>query len=233
MSSEGRFIQFPLVLLAVKPWDHALRLMFGYSVVNYMEEKGADIEAAREAIGFTSGELGEYNTRHAEVVNLVESIPRCAAVRACVRLKTTIFFDHRDRGSPTEREFKILAAIYSGIGDNPMRALTVAQIQRRAAGCASADLFNRWGCAQGTIFSPKQVRTTVDSLFDSGFFARATYRLRITYYSHRADREELWRMIEKQKLPMLQRRAQRAQDWERSQQLFNRAAGDGQLPGNI
>ena len=60
---------------------------------------------------------------------------------ALVRHKTALCFDVRDKGAPNPREFAILSAIYSCLGQSSYRRITSAEIQCRATGCRSKEIF--------------------------------------------------------------------------------------------
>ena len=109
---------------------------------------------------------------------------------ALVRHKKDLCIDVRDRGALNPREFAILSAIYSCLGQNDYRRITSDEIQRRAAGCRSKEIFDTF--EEGPKpYTMKQVRKTVEDLFLNGFFGRFTYRNRETYYSHKLSEDEL------------------------------------------
>ena len=109
---------------------------------------------------------------------------------ALVRHKTALCFDVKDRGALNLREFAILSAIYSCLGQSSYRRITSAEIQFRATGCRSKEIFDTFK-KRPKSYSIKQVRKTVEDLFLNGFFGRFTYRYRETYYSHKLSEDEL------------------------------------------
>ena len=54
----------------------------------------------------------------------------------------------------------------------------------------SKALFEKWQ-GRGTVYTDKQIRTTVDELHGRGLFARATYGRRLTYFSNKLVAEKL------------------------------------------
>ena len=109
---------------------------------------------------------------------------------ALVRHKTNVCFDVRYNGALNPREFAILSAIYSCLGQNDYRRITSDEIQRRATGCRSKEIFDTFE-ERPEPYSMKQVRKTVEDLFLKDFFGRFTYRNRETYYSHKLSEDEL------------------------------------------
>ena len=109
---------------------------------------------------------------------------------ALVRHKKALCIDVRDRGALNPREFAILSAIYSCLGQNDYRRITSDEIQCRATGCRSKEIFDIFK-NHPEPYSMKQVRNTVEDLFLEGFFGRYTYQRRYTYYSHKLSEDEL------------------------------------------
>ena len=88
---------------------------------------------------------------------------------ALVRHKTDLYINVRDNGALNPREFAILSAIYSCLGQNDYRRITSDEIQRRATGCRSKEIFDTF--EEGPKpYSMKQVRKTVEDLFLKDFF---------------------------------------------------------------
>ena len=109
---------------------------------------------------------------------------------ALVRHKKALCLDVRDRGALNPREFAILSAIYSCLGQSSYKLITNSKIQRRASGCRSKEIFDTFE-ERPKPYSMKQVRKTVEDLFLKDFFGRFTYRNRETYYSHKLSEDEL------------------------------------------
>lgn len=93
-------------------------------------------------------------------------------------------------GDLTEREFRVLAAIYSAVGDKAYCWVAESVIALRAAGCRTAAVMASLG-REASQLTRKQVRNVVSTLETKRFFARATVCNRQTYYSHRLTEEKL------------------------------------------
>ncbi len=131
---------------------------------------------------------------------------------ALVRHKTDVCFDVRDNGALDPREFSILSAIYSCLGQSSYRRITSAEIQYRATGYRSKEIFDTFE-ERPKSYSIKQVRKTVEDLFLNGFFGRFTYRYRETYYSHKLSEDELReKVIEKRTNRMRKKKSIKAKD---------------------
>ncbi len=61
---------------------------------------------------------------------------------ALVRHKIDLCIDVRDNDALNHREFAILSAIYSCLGQNDYRRITNSEIQCRATGCRSKEIFD-------------------------------------------------------------------------------------------
>ena len=109
---------------------------------------------------------------------------------ALVRHKTDLCINVRDNDALNPREFAILSATYSCLGQSSYRLITSDKIQRRATGCRSKEIFDIFK-NHPEPYSMKQVRNTGENLFLKGFFGRFTYQRRYTYYSHKLSEDEL------------------------------------------
>ena len=131
---------------------------------------------------------------------------------ALVRHKTALCIDVRDRGALNPRAFAILSAIYSCLGQNSHRQITSDEIQCRATGCRSQEIFDTFK-DRPKPYSMKQVRKTVEDLFLKGFFGRYTYQRRYTYYSHKLSEDELReKVFEKRTSRMRKKKSIKAKD---------------------
>lgn len=115
-----------------------------------------------------------------------------------VRIRKSWLFKVRDRRGITHREFAVLCAIYSAIGDKDLTIITLDRIQRcalgyRKAAIMKAELSRRLDRAKPLTEHP--LRDTIARLHHNKFFARSTFGLRITYYSIRLNGEELRKKI--------------------------------------
>ena len=131
---------------------------------------------------------------------------------ALVRHKKALCLDVRDRGALNPREFAILSAIYSCLGQSSYKLITSDEIQRRASGCRSKEIFDTFK-DRPEPYSVKQVRNTVEDLFLKGFFGRYTYQRRYTYYSHKLSEDELReKVFEMRTNPMRKKKSIKAKD---------------------
>jgi hypothetical protein len=160
------------------------------------------------------------------IANLIEAHGRFSNFRAdfqsrhgcdsLVRLKKDWLFDARDNRGLTYREFAVLCAIYSAIGNKDLAIITRNRIRRcalgyRSAAIMEADLPRRADGARP--LSERELRDTIGRLHRNKFFARCTVARRITYYSIRLDSEALRKkVLERRTYPGFFRASQAAQD---------------------
>jgi hypothetical protein len=117
---------------------------------------------------------------------------------ARVRIKKAWLFDARDGHGITYREFSVLCAIYSAIGDKELAIITRERIRRCALGYRTAailqtELPGRVDKAQP--LTERQLRDTIARLHRNKFFAHCTVARRITYYSIRLDNEAMRKKV--------------------------------------
>jgi hypothetical protein len=135
---------------------------------------------------------------------------------ALVRVKSKWLFDARENHGLTYREFSVLCAIYSAIGDKELAIVTRERIRHcalgyRTAAIMRAELPRRVDAAQP--LTERQLRDTITRLHRNKFFARCTVARRITYYSIRLDNEVLRKkVLERRTYPEFFRASQSAQD---------------------
>ncbi len=134
-------------------------------------------------IAFVESEIRKYQA-------FVDDFESEFETDSLVRHKKALCIDVRDRGALNPREFAILSAIYSCLGQNSYRQITNSEIQCRATGCRSKEIFDTFK-NRSEPYSMKQVRKTVEDLFLKDFFGRFTYQRRYTYYSHKLSEDEL------------------------------------------
>lgn len=123
---------------------------------------------------------------------------------ALVRIRTDIFDKVKRKNSLSEREFRLLCAIYSGIGKQKMRRITKEELQQRSLGYPSA---NR-DVQKDKWLSDYELRLTRDRLHKLNFFSMLTYARRQTYYSNRLQQEELHALILKAKTELVAKRSE-------------------------
>lgn len=147
-----------------------------------------------EVIGITFGDFLESIERYKSMRDHVVAFEKAHGQDAFVRIKKSWLFDTRDGHGITYREFSVLCAIYSAIGDKELAIVTRNRIRRcalgyRTAAIMQAELSRREDKAQP--LTERQVRDTIERLHRNKFFARCTVSRRITYYSIRLDNEAM------------------------------------------
>ncbi|HVY70251.1 MAG TPA: hypothetical protein VHH73_10010 [Verrucomicrobiae bacterium] len=137
--------------------------------------------------------------RHAQLEAFIVEYQRKHGRDAHVRIRADLFWDVKDKRGLTEREFCVLCAIYSVIGDKkgPVR-ITQATIAYRALGYKSkaamdAELLNRTDGA--VLLTDWKLRATIEKLEARKLVCRVTYGRRQTYYSHRLTPGEMRNQI--------------------------------------
>ena len=144
---------------------------------------------------------------------------------ALVRHKKALCLDVRDRGALNPREFAILSAIYSRLGQSSYKRITSDEIQCRATGCRSKEIFDTFK-NRPEPYSVKQVRNTVEDLFLKRFFGRYTYQRRYTYYSHKLSEDELIKKVfEKRTKLIRKKRSIKAKNAAINKRLMNLKMG--------
>ena len=191
MSADDKYFQFPLALLAYSGgWPEPLDAIFAYCVQKACEAAGGNVgfrrQQAQKKLAITVGDWGATERCYDKAESFLRYVPYTGSGDCLVRLKAVFYWESRKGVGLDERELKVLCAIYSAIGEHPMRRITLDEIQRRAAGCVSRALYEKWQ-GRGTVYTSKQIRSTVNDLHVRSLFARATYGCRLTYYSHRLD----------------------------------------------
>lgn len=113
-----------------------------------------------------------------------------------VRLRADILYDMKTGSRMSWREFRVLAGIYSVIGaKNYPVLIRLSMIDARHCGFAGREMLGK-GVRNGDCLdrlTPKQLRGTVEKLWQQRWFARVTPdpHGRKTYYSHRMTDDEM------------------------------------------
>jgi len=235
MSSDtenyGGFFQFPLCLLAWKlPFAHILGRAIHYGVVSFLE-KTADgenwkrtfatrndaLKKAQKVIGFENGNMETMIAEHQETENFVYAWREAGRKTCDVRVRQDLVFDARDAGDLTEREFRILAGIFSAIGAKPYVKIGWLSVQCRAAGWLSTPPPIRPDLPCGPIYPRGQIERSLSELLARSLVVGVTYRRGERYWSHRLTRDQLWDAVKARKLRRPQARsAHAAGDAEKS-----------------
>jgi hypothetical protein len=131
--------------------------------------------------------------KHAEQIN-------SGASGALVRINAKNFRRILKERSLSENEFRILCAIYSGVGSQRMRRITKEELKQRALGYPSSkrDLqTEHW-------MTDHELRKARNALYKLKFFSMLTYAKRQTYYSNRLNEQQLHEQIVWSKTAALQ-----------------------------
>jgi hypothetical protein len=167
-------------------------------------------------IGVTYHNINSIIERHDQLLNHVADYEDRHGRDALVRIKRDWLFDARDGHGISCREFSVLCAIYSAIGDKELAIITRERIRRCALGYRTAaimqtELAKRTDNAQP--LTERQLRDTIIRLHRNKFFARCTVARRITYYSIRLDNEAMRKkVVERRIYPEFFRASQAGQD---------------------
>jgi hypothetical protein len=234
---QGGFYQFPLCLLAQPiPFRELLEQSFGWGVVHYLDTKFGEswrqqsaksqeevISKARAAMKFDDGKASNFVSRFAVAQRFIDGWKRNHGQKtAFVRFRTAdLYFDVRDHEIISERDWRVLAGVYSALGDKRMVTIGWERIQFRAAGWLTRPKLGATAC--GPLYPRGQIDRSLRELLDRGFLVAATYRHGERWWSNRLTHEELWREIELRKL----RAAKAAQ--RRKVDLSNDARIEGAL----
>ncbi len=169
-----------------------------------------------EVIGISHGHFPSALERHKLICAHIAAFQGQYGREPFVRMKKNWLFDTRDGHGITYREFSVLCAIYSAIGDKELAIVTRERIRRCALGYRTkaimdAELPRRADKAQP--LTERQLRDTITRLHRNKFFARCTVARRITYYSIRLDSEAIRKKIlERRTYASFFRASQSAQD---------------------
>jgi hypothetical protein len=133
-----------------------------------------------------------------------------------VRVKLAWLLKVRNHKGIIYREFAVLCAVFSCIGDKPFARVTQSRIRLCALGYKTAQVMEAEIARRTDGASPltvRQLRDTIARLHRNKFFARCTYARRMTYYSIRGnDRRLRQRVKERHTYASAHRLRQAAKD---------------------
>jgi len=151
-----------------------------------------------EIIGVTIHSLLPTVERYQQLHVHVTDFEKLHGRDALVRIKRGWLFDTRDCKGITYREFSVLCAIYSAIGDKELAIVTRDRIRRCSLGYRTAAIMQAEQPKRtdgALLLTERQLRDTISRLHRNKFFARCTVARRFTYYSIRLDSESLRKKI--------------------------------------
>jgi hypothetical protein len=219
---HGGFFQFPLCLLAQSaPFPDLLVLCFQFGVCHFLDEtKGSDwrdsqrkreaaLAEAGSVIKFRGGNIQSFLAGHARAGQF-EDDWRARGRKTCwVRLRKDLFFHVRESNMLSEREWRVLAAIFSAIGDKDMVRIGWQGIQSRAAGWLTPPPGG--AVPVGPLYPRGQIERSIRELLDRRFVYAVTYRRGERWWTHRHNNAELWKLVEERKLRRPQAEGKRRQ----------------------
>jgi hypothetical protein len=149
-------------------------------------------------VGVRYSSIAQVVERYEEFCRFVADFEARHGRDARVRIKKNWLFATRDYQGISYREFTVLSAIFSAIGDKQLVNVTRPRITRCALGYRTAAIMQVEMSRRRDDAVPlteRQLRDTIAALHENKFFARATVARRITYYSIRLGGEELRKAI--------------------------------------
>jgi hypothetical protein len=162
------------------------------------EEAETAFSGAREVIGFQDGCAKLFKEGH-EIVHAHKTAWEAEGRKSGrVRLRVhDLYHEVKDKQILSEREWRVLCAVFSAIGNKEMVALGWKGIQSRAAGRLPPPPDAKpWG----PKYSRGQIERSADELIARGFVFAATYNRGERYWTHRNNHADLWKEIAALKL---------------------------------
>lgn len=204
--NEIAFFQFPISCLSY-PGDHKERIarIISFSIGIYYDKRTAGKpEERREQAGKKLAvKLGSWERTvvlakqmDLHVVENRERFGRCLEVR----IRSSLVFKAQD-GRISEREFRILCAIYGSIGGSTYKCIRAEICARLAIGIHNRKSFDAW-CHDhdaDELLTLRQVRLDWEKLHALGFYAKFTPGRRETFFSNRLTQSELEAKLAKNK----------------------------------
>jgi hypothetical protein len=212
-STTGGFYQFPLCLLAQDlVFKDLLISSFQHGVCWYLDTKHPEwrstsrsklnvaFDEARATIRFTGATPEHFIATYTKSQRFINHWQHVLHQKtAFVRFRTSdLYFETRDKGILSERDWRILAAIFSALGDKPMVRIGWERIQCRAAGWLTPPPPGAKPC--GPLYPRGQIERSLSELLDRGYVFGATYRRGERWWSNRLNHEELRSKILERKL---------------------------------
>lgn len=193
------------------PFREMLNLSFYSGVCHFLDsteglewrewsaaKRESALQQARDTIIFTRGHATTM-LKGSKSVAEIDQHWRAMGHKTCwVRVRTDIFFDVRDRDALSEREWRVLCALYSAIGDKPMAKIGWKIIQYRAAGWLTSP--PPVAMPFRPAYSRGMIERSLAELVARNLVMVATYRRGERFWTHRHDQTALWELIKERKL---------------------------------
>ena len=228
-AKQGGFFQFPLCLQAVTgTLEVLLNLAFSYGVCNMLDKthgrewrnskatREKALGDARRAIKFSGGDPERLLAAANDAEHRYSQWLSSGRKTAWVRLRTDIYFSIRDKKSLSERELRILCAVYSAIGDKAAVVVGWKRIQWRAAGWLSQPVD---GQSCGPLYPRHQIDRTCAKLKRRGLLFSVTYNRGERYWSHRHNNQQIWDFVKARKKHSIQALKNKSMDYKQSAAL--------------
>ncbi len=208
----GGFFQFPLCLLAQQlPFNELLNTCFDHGVCHYLDSKNDGrewrddqewrqeaMEDARKTIRFEGGSIESILATEKAACQFERWWQQSGRKTCTVRLRTDLYFDALHRAALSERELRVLLALYSAIGDKQAVVQGWQRIQWRAAGWLTKPLPPAQRGVQpcvGPLYPRGQIERTLSKLLNRKLVFCATYNRGERYWSNRLLQEGIWAEI--------------------------------------
>lgn len=224
------YFQFPLCLLAFgSDYKDRLQHIVSYCLCEHAKWLNRNLSGASADTPSQTALYEAATFLHVNVASLEATVERWKLVSwfiegweerfgkdASVRIATTLLWEAHNNTGLTYREFSILCAINSVIGNRstPMR-ITERTIRIRAAGYKSLTVVKREldgdGSRAARLLTPHQARYTLERLHERRLFARARVRAKTVKYMVGITDDELRKLLLQTETDRSRFRQERAQ----------------------
>ena len=181
-------------------WRYNPPIRFCTSEIHLGKDEELQVIAGCEYLKIGCYDIKDILAEHAQVTRFIRDFECKHGTDARVRIRTDWLFEVLANTGMSYPEFAVIAAIYSKIGatKTPVR-ITHEEIWIRALGFKSYRVFRTQWDGRPLFLTQRQVRSIVKRLHARKFFARVTYRRRLTYYSNRMTSAALAEQVLKRK----------------------------------
>lgn len=220
MSASDVYFQFPLCLLAIgkeeEPWRDRIDAVLGHSIIEFGLSNNAlshdDVDRfarglsisrpdeevmaeLRRRLKFTGGSMRGLVTEWMRCDRFLSDYKKTfPSSVGLVRIRADLCWDAKNDAGLTERQFRVLAAVYSVLGNKPFSQVTREQIIYRAAGCVSRKVFEGWA-SRSEPYTEKEIRTTIATLEAKHLFRTCVFRRRQKFFTNRLSEADLYAQV--------------------------------------
>ncbi len=255
--SAGTYFQFPLSLLAFNRADlrASLHVAVSWSITELAgsdpaemgdapakdpawgngwrksDRSDARIVAAAHLLNVSLGSRFGFQQGMATAQETLRGFEKRFGPDRQVRLAGDILWECIN-GKVAERDIRVLAGVFAGLGVRPYRRITIDEIIHGASACKSRAVFEQWP-ERLSALTRDQVRYTLDGLENRRLFVRFTYRQRQTFYASAGmGRENLLAYVTQAKLAKAAATARRSGDAKDSSALVAKVTTTASPPHN-